>query len=86
MQNWEKFDTIFTAVIILDLFSVTTPVSKYWQSSSLDYLRAWKMVEKLSSQIKAKRNEEHFLKLYEETKIFVKNVMNILQRKRSMKT
>jgi len=38
INNWEKFDTIFIAVIILDLFSVTTSVSKYLQSSSLDYL------------------------------------------------
>lgn len=72
IQNWTKFENIFTAVIILDLFSVTTPVSKYLQSPSLDYLRAWKMVETLSTQISSKRTEEHFSKLYASTKEFVK--------------
>jgi hypothetical protein len=72
LQNWTKFDIIFAAVIILDLFSVTTPVLKYLQSSSLDYLRAWKMVETLSTQMKSKRNEAHFFKLYEATKLFAK--------------
>ena len=72
IDNWMKFDVIFTAVLILDLFSITTPVSKYLQSISLDYLRAWKMVDTMLDQLKSKRNEQHFLKLYEKTKLFAK--------------
>lgn len=78
LENWCKFEIILAAVIILDLISINTCVSKYLQFNSLDYLTEWKMVETLHTQIKSKRAETHFAKLYEITQKFEKECNNLL--------
>ncbi|VVC35453.1 Hypothetical protein CINCED_3A014240 [Cinara cedri] len=40
LETWSQFQTSFAAMIILNLFSITSPVSKFLQSYALDYLRA----------------------------------------------
>lgn len=63
INQWTKFEHLFTAFIILDLFIVTSPVSVFLQSKNLDYSKAWKLVENLIKQIQKKRDETHFDKL-----------------------
>jgi len=36
--NWTSYETILTAFLFLQLFSATTPVSKYLQTGRLDYI------------------------------------------------
>lgn len=51
LQMFLKFDTILTAFIFKTLFKYSTPVSKYLQTISLDYLTAHKMIESLQKKL-----------------------------------
>ncbi|CAI6377107.1 unnamed protein product [Macrosiphum euphorbiae] len=74
LEKWSQFDTLFASIIILDLFSITSPVSKYLQSDSIDYLRAWRSVETLLELVSKKRNGEHYTKLYNKCKLFAQKL------------
>jgi len=45
--NRSKFETIFIAALFIDIFSVTSLVSKYLQTKSINYLQAWAMIDTL---------------------------------------
>jgi hypothetical protein len=77
LEKWIQFETLFTAIIILTLFSITSPVSKFLQSYALDYLKAWQCVDTLLQLITNKRNEENYDKLYKKCKLFTKKLNNI---------
>lgn len=74
LKNWSKFEVIMTAAIYLDLFSVSTPVSQFLQSPSLNYLTAFNMVDTLVKEIKFRREnaDNTFNKLYNKVKYFIK--------------
>lgn len=65
LQIWSKFEIILTAAIYLDIFTISSPVSKFLQSRSLNYLIAFNMTTNLLNQIKEKRKngDEIFNKL-----------------------
>jgi len=44
IEKWSLFRTILISFVLLDIYSITTPVSIYLQSKSLDYLKAWSMI------------------------------------------
>ncbi|XP_069832299.1 zinc finger MYM-type protein 1-like [Dendropsophus ebraccatus] len=47
-----EFQTILTANVFLPIFDVIGPVSKYLQTSGLDYMVAWTMIENAIDQLK----------------------------------
>lgn len=47
ISQWSKFENLFMAFVLLDVFLVTSPVSKYLQSKNLDYSTAWNMIQTL---------------------------------------
>lgn len=79
LEKWTIFETLLTALIISDLFDITSPISVYLQSKTLDYLKAWSLVHKLLEQIERKRNGEKFSQLYEKCGIFTKSLNNIFK-------
>lgn len=56
LENWCKFENIMITFIYCDLFNVSTPASKYLQTSGLSYLVANQMVNTLHKKICAKRD------------------------------
>lgn len=46
-----KFETILTAATFNRIFTITTPLSEYLQTSRLDILQAWRMVESAIKQL-----------------------------------
>jgi len=74
ISNWSKFETIFIAALFIDIFSVTSPVSKYLQTKSINYLQAWAMIDTLKKQIQNKRKDAHILFLFKQCQLFTKNV------------
>jgi len=64
--NWSKFETIFMLTLFIDIFSVTSPVSKYLQTKSINYLQAWTMIDTLKKQIQNKRKDTHLLFLFKQ--------------------
>lgn len=76
LKNWSKFEVILTAVIYLDLFSISTPVSQFLQSPSLNYLTAFNMVDTLVKEIKFRRENAYktFNQLYSKVKHFIKEI------------
>ncbi|XP_025204003.1 uncharacterized protein LOC112600891 [Melanaphis sacchari] len=66
LQNWSKFDVIMTAAIYLDIFSISSPISKFLQSPSLNYLTAFNMINNLHKEIRSRRDnaDSIFINLY----------------------
>ena len=44
IEKWSLFRTILISFVLLDIYSITTPVSIYLQSKSLDYLKTWSII------------------------------------------
>lgn len=65
---WSTFENVFMAFVLLDIFLVTSPVSKFLQSKSIDYARAWDLVHNLLKQINSKRSDERFDFIYNKSK------------------
>ena len=43
-EKWSNYETIFMASLILDIiFSVSTPLSVYFITKSLNYMQDWSM-------------------------------------------
>lgn len=65
-HNLCQFRTILTANVFLQVFDVIGPVSKYLQTSGLDFMVAWQMIESAVEQLKKidfnylKQKAEHF--------------------------
>lgn len=68
MEHWSKFSNNFKAFVVLDIFLITSPISKYLQSKNLNYATAWSLVDSLLKQIESKRCDDNFDYLYERTK------------------
>ncbi|KAF0706501.1 Uncharacterized protein FWK35_00034615, partial [Aphis craccivora] len=52
LVKWCSFETIMTVWIFLNIFCITTPISKYLQSKGLNYLSAWNQIIKRKRKIK----------------------------------
>jgi hypothetical protein len=44
IEKWSLFRTILISFVLLDIYSITTPISIYLQSKSLDYLKVRSMI------------------------------------------
>lgn len=51
INNWSKFEMICFATLLIDIYTITSPVSKYLQSKSINYLQAWKMIDTMKKEI-----------------------------------
>nr|CAI5851138.1 unnamed protein product [Callosobruchus analis] len=74
-----KFENLFISFVLLDMFLVITPVSKYLQTKTLDYAVAWDLVQILLKQFDEKRNDQHFEVLYTKTKEYATAVNSKLK-------
>ncbi|KAL4098359.1 hypothetical protein QTP88_022988 [Uroleucon formosanum] len=74
IEKWSLFRTILISFVLLDIYSITTPVSIYLQSKSLDYLKAWSMISIMLKKIKKLRNDEHVLYLYKRSQEYTKKI------------
>uniref|UniRef100_A0A6P7H0E8 Uncharacterized protein LOC114349311 n=1 Tax=Diabrotica virgifera virgifera TaxID=50390 RepID=A0A6P7H0E8_DIAVI len=78
-SQWAKFENLFISFVLLDMFLVITPVSKYLQTKTLDYAIAWDLVQTLLKQINEKRNDKYFEFLYTKTKEYATAVNSKLE-------
>lgn len=74
ISQWSKFENLFMAFVLLDVFLVTSPVSKYLQSKNLDYSTAWNMIQTLLQQINTQRSDKHFEVLHSKTKTYARKI------------
>jgi len=44
-ERWSNVETIFMASLILDIFSISTPLSVYLQTKSLNYMEALSIIK-----------------------------------------
>ena len=71
-----KFETILSAATFNRIFAITTPLSEYLQTSGLDILQAWRMVE--SAIEKLERISRDFSTVLKVATQFAKNANNQL--------
>jgi len=74
MNNWSKFEIICVSILLIDIYTITSPVSKYLQSKSINYLQAWKMIDTMKKEILKKRNDNYVLLLLKKCKHFAETV------------
>ena len=70
ISNWSKFEIICISNLLLDIYSVTTPVSIYLQTKTINYLQAWNMIAALKKEIEKKKTDEYVLNVYEKYQHF----------------
>jgi len=51
-ENLRKFETILMVFTLIGIFDITTPVSDYLQTSDLDVMQAWRMINKATENVK----------------------------------
>ena len=51
IENFIKYETIITAMVFLEIFSITEPLSKYLQGKNCDILRAYIIIKKSEIQL-----------------------------------
>lgn len=76
INNWSKFEIICVATLLIDIYTISSPVSKYLQSKIINYLLAWNMINTMKKQISKKRNVDYVLFLFEKCQNFSKSVAN----------
>ena len=64
-----------TGIIYLEMFKITSPVSKYLQSQTLDYLSAWNHIVILKGKLEKFRNSFH--EIYRSTKSIMSHINEI---------
>jgi len=74
LVKWCSFETIMTVWIFLNIFCITTPISKYLQSKGLNYLSAWNQIVSFKKELKNISTDEYFQNIFTEVKKFV-NIM-----------
>ncbi|CAI6365489.1 unnamed protein product [Macrosiphum euphorbiae] len=74
ITNWSKFEIILISNLLLDIYAITSPVSVYLQTKSINYLQAWNMIETLQKKIEKKRNENYINSLYTKCKSFAEKI------------
>src|SRR6266516_220971 len=52
LNNWCKFETVMTGFIYHEMFKITSPISKYFQPQTLDYLSAWNNIIVLKGKLR----------------------------------
>ncbi|CAI6365579.1 unnamed protein product [Macrosiphum euphorbiae] len=82
LQIFLKFDTILVAFVFKTLFKYTTPVSKYLQTVSLDYLTAHQLLKSLEKQLSnmAKDSISTFDNILKAALSFASSVNDILTK------
>lgn len=58
-----KYSTLLTAFLYMRIFEITTPLSKYLQTSGMDIQKAYVMVENTVNKLKSLRRDEAGLKV-----------------------
>jgi hypothetical protein len=51
LEKWATFETLLTAFLMLRVYSILHQASQYLQTTGLDYLTAWNMVEDARQQL-----------------------------------
>jgi len=62
--KWTSYETILTAFLFLQLFSTTTPVSKYLQTKELDNITAWNKINHLMTCLRDLSKENNYSLLF----------------------
>ncbi|XP_060855037.1 zinc finger protein 862-like [Metopolophium dirhodum] len=68
-----SFNFILSMIFVKNIFSITTPLSNYLQSKSLEFIEAINLMKTCIKQLTHKRNDTEYEQLLSETKQFAEN-------------
>lgn len=66
-----SFEFVLSMILLKKIFSVTTPLSNYLQSKSLDFIQALKLVDLCKEKLAGLRSEEELNLIIDEAKSFI---------------
>uniref|UniRef100_A0A803KFL2 DUF4371 domain-containing protein n=1 Tax=Xenopus tropicalis TaxID=8364 RepID=A0A803KFL2_XENTR len=72
IYGWTRYETLLVSFLFMQIFEIATPVSDYLQTSGLDILQAWRMVEMAKSQFQKLRPS--FAKLVALVNAFIEKI------------
>ncbi|KAG0721334.1 hypothetical protein GWK47_046691 [Chionoecetes opilio] len=65
-QSLNKFETVFLLINFTEIFDITTPLSKVWQSEDMDLAAAVNMAQETIKVLKDRRtSDDHFNTIWE---------------------
>jgi len=65
-----SFNFILIMKLMKQLFAITTPLSCYLQTKSIDFIQAYQLVDVAKKELEKMRSTEKFQELVEDTKLF----------------
>lgn len=65
-----SFNFVLIMKLMKQLFAITTPLSCYLQSKSIDFIQAYQLVDMAKKELEKMRSTEKFQELVEDTKLF----------------
>lgn len=66
------FEFVLSMILLKNIFNITTPLSNYLQSKSLDFIQALKLVDSCKVKLTGMRSEEECDSIINEAKIFAR--------------
>ncbi|XP_022816963.1 uncharacterized protein LOC111349884 [Spodoptera litura] len=76
MDSFLKFETILTAFTFKKIFDLSTPVSQYLQTPTLDYLKAWGFIKCLDMDLR--RHLDTFDDVFKAASLFASDVQDLM--------
>ncbi|KAL4091045.1 hypothetical protein QTP88_025786 [Uroleucon formosanum] len=66
------FEFVLSMILLKNIFNITTPLSNYLQSKSLDFIQALKLVDSCKVKLRGMRSEEDCDSIINEAKLFAR--------------
>ncbi|XP_025405010.1 uncharacterized protein LOC112679433 [Sipha flava] len=79
MKKFCSYETVLVAMMFLQIFKITTPLSDYLQTKHLDYIQAWRHVSSAHKSLQSVRNR--FCDITKAAKTFVDFVVKKIDEK-----
>lgn len=76
MMTVTTFEFVLSMILLKKIFNITTPLSNYLQSKSLDFIQALKLVDLCKKKLTDMRSEEECNLIIDEAKTFIKTYVS----------
>jgi len=76
LNTIETFEFVLSMILLKKIFNITTPLSNYLQSKSLDFIQALKLVDLCKDKLNSLRSEKEYISIFQEAKSYA-NIYNL---------
>lgn len=75
IAKWTSYEYVLTAFLLLQIFSITTPLSKYLQTKGLNWISAWNMIKDTGIKLQQLSSEANYESLRKRVSVFLQKMV-----------